>query len=101
MHLSSSVSDGDKYKVLHDTLRHLQKEFRRLERPFLSREKGEDDLDTTDHWTHYTSRMDYCNMDLGHRFIWLRSKSQVLEVGNRISRIQLRRVAAETHDIIQ
>lgn len=39
-------------------------------------------------------------MDLGRRIIWLRSKSDVLQLADRVERVQMRRIARETTDVL-
>ncbi|MCJ1353142.1 MAG: hypothetical protein MMC33_003127 [Icmadophila ericetorum] len=81
-------------RVLSDTVRHLQKQFRELERPFLVAPRdGQEDVDNA--WLHYTMRVDYCDMDLAHRLSWLRRKDAIIGLAQTISRIQVRLINEE------
>ena len=94
--------DRSPLRVLYDTVKHLSTNFRALERPFLERSREpfeEDDCDSA--WTHYavyTAKIEYCNMDLSRRIVWLRSRSKVIDIANRVNGIQIRRIGHElTH----
>ncbi|MCJ1477318.1 hypothetical protein MMC13_005989 [Lambiella insularis] len=86
-------------RVLNDTVKRLQREFRKLEKPFLLN-PDEDDPDIDSAWAHYNLRRDYCEMDLHHRIVWLRTKSQAVNMAERISRIMVRRIASEVNYIL-
>ena len=95
-------ADRTPLRVLQDTVKHMSRDFRILERPFLQKSRQpieEDECDSA--WTHYavyTAKIDYCNMDLSHRIIWLRTRSKIMVIGDRVNRIQVRRIAHElTH----
>ena len=94
--------DRSPLRVLQDTVKHLTRDFKTLERPFLQRSWEpfeEDDCDSA--WTYYavyTAKIEYCHMDLSHRITWLRSRSKVIDIANRVNGIQIRRTAHEpTH----
>ena len=98
---SKSSMESGSLRVLNDTVKHLQRDFKRLERPFLLVNR-DDDRDVDSPWTHYTvytARINYCNMDLRRRVIWLRSKSEAISIVERIARIQTRRIASEIYNI--
>ena len=80
-------------RVLNDTMKHLQREFVKLERPFLEEPRDNEDIDSP--WMHYTARVSYCNMNLSQRFAWLRSRAEVIDMAQRVDRIQTRKIAHE------
>ena len=98
---SKSSMETGSLRVLNDTVKHLQRDFKRLERPFLQ-ETRDDDGDIDSAWTHYTvytAKINYCNMDLRRRITWLRSKSEANSIAERVNRIQTRRIASEIYNI--
>ena len=96
---SSNSLESSSLRVLNDTIKRIQRDFRRLERPFLLN-PPQDDPDIDSPWAHYNLRTDYCHMDLSHRFRWLRSKSEVVNMAMQISRIQTRRISTEVNDLL-
>jgi len=79
-------------RVLNDTMKHLQRDFKRVKGPFLITAPGEDgDLDSP--WMLYASRVNSSNMDLSHRICCLRSKGGIVDTAQRLSRILIRKIA--------
>ena len=90
------------FRILTDSVRHMIKDFHKLEEPFLedddagpdSPEKGVDRPNLSDYY-----EVRYRRMGLSQRIAWLRERNQVIELASRLSRIQTRRVARQTADI--
>ncbi|MCJ1314441.1 hypothetical protein MMC25_008123 [Agyrium rufum] len=91
--------DRSPLRVLSDTVKHLSREFERIERPFLANPREDaDEVCEGSAWTHYriyNSKVEYADMTLGVRFHWLRNKGRLNTMGDLISRIQVRRIAHE------
>lgn len=83
---------------MNDTVKTLIREFKRLERPFLEDYAVDRDMDMDR--ADDSLRSDYKTMDLGRRIISLRSKSDVLQLADRVERVQMRRIARETTDAL-
>ncbi|MCJ1374933.1 hypothetical protein MMC20_006166 [Loxospora ochrophaea] len=79
-------------RVLEDTVKQLQRDYKRLEEPFL---KDLGDGSDVEKESHYTSPLEYKNMDLKHRWIWLRTKGSIISIADQTERIQVRRIACE------
>jgi hypothetical protein len=91
---SGTSLETSSIRVLNVTIKHLQHEFKRLERPFMVTAPNEDgDMDSP--WTHYHSKVNYQNMDLSHRIYWLRSKGEIVDMAQRVNRILTRKIAYE------
>ena len=96
---SKSSLESGSLRVLQDTVKRLQRNFRELERPFLlDPERDDPDIDSA--WAHYNLRTNYCDMDLSHRIRWLRSKSRIVNMAQEVSRIMVRRINAEVNSIL-
>ncbi|MCJ1304506.1 hypothetical protein MMC08_007319 [Hypocenomyce scalaris] len=96
--ISRTHVDPQPEKVLNDTVKSLIREFKRLERPFLEDYAVDRDMDLDR--ADASLRSDYKDMDLGRRIIWLRSKSDVVRLAQRVERVQMRRIARETTDAL-
>ncbi|KAH0291658.1 hypothetical protein M436DRAFT_43469 [Aureobasidium namibiae CBS 147.97] len=115
-------------RSMQDTLRHLTRRFRSLERPFLDQdsvpgrrryrksfspnprdtwdsEKGlrsqekEWDKELDDEEDPRTQGDVYCNITLGKRIVWLRQRSDALAIIEAVSRLQTRRTARQVGEI--
>ena len=115
-------------RSMQETLRHLTRRFKALERPFLDRgtiggrrryrrsfspnprdtwdsEKGvrskevEFDRELDEEDDPRTQDDDYCNITLGKRIIWLRRRSEALAIIEAVSRLQTRRTARQVGEI--
>ena len=80
-------------RVLNDTMKHPQREFVKLEKPFLEEPRDDGDIDSP--WIHYTARVNYCDMNLSQHFSWLRTRAEVIDMAQRVDRIQTRKIAHE------
>ncbi|MCJ1399574.1 hypothetical protein MMC11_002776 [Xylographa trunciseda] len=95
---NTSIESGS-LRVLQDTVKRIQRDFRELERPFLlDPERDDPDIDSA--WAHYNLRTNYCDMDFGHRIQWLRSKSRVVDMAKKVNRIMVRRINSEVNSIL-
>ena len=90
--------DPQPERVLNDTVKALIREFKGLERPYLQDYAVDRDMDMDR--VDDSLRSDYKDMDLGRRIIWLRSKSNVLQLAERVERVHMRRIARETTDAL-
>ncbi|KAL8795334.1 MAG: hypothetical protein Q9195_002204 [Heterodermia aff. obscurata] len=89
-------------QLLNDSIRHLMQDFKRLERPFLEvppEDEEDKDVEKTEESSPF--RVKYAPMDLRHRYIWLRSKNDVLDLADQVTRIQSRRIAFDTNTLVQ
>lgn len=89
--------DEGAFKVLSDSIRHMIRQFKTLEEPFLERrpradhyEKGFDPPDEDDYY-----ELDYRHLGLLDRVTWVRERNEVIELASRLSRIQTRRIARQ------
>ena len=87
-------------KILNDSVRHLMQDFKRLERPFLEVPEEEEDRDI-EKSEESPYRVKYASMDFRHRYIWLRSKNDVISLADQVTRIQSRRIAFDTNTVVQ
>ena len=117
---AEDVYGGASIKIMQETVRKLCKDFKRLEKPFLRPGLGERDRDSRNGrdgawdsekraWEDEVERYryreegfagDYCNMTLGKRLIWLRSKSEVNNLWTSLARLQMRRMAREVTEAL-
>jgi hypothetical protein len=100
--------------VLKNTVRHMLRNFRNLERPFVayeheikrraSRKLSEGDWDMERYPDNYGDDSDggesifsaaYKECGLKERFIWLRTKGKVMSLSDGLQKIQTRRIATE------
>ena len=89
-------------KILNDSVRHLMQDFKRLERPFLEvlpEDEEDKDVEKTEESSPF--RVKYAPMDFGHRYIWLRSKKDIVALADQVTRIQSRRIAFDTNTMVQ
>lgn len=115
-------------RSMQDTLRHLARRFKALERPFLDRESASgrrryrksfspNPRDTWDsekglrsqerEWDRELDDEDdprtqgdvYCNITLGKRILWVRRRSDALAIIEAVSRLQTRRTARQVGEI--
>lgn len=89
-----SHTDVSTLKILNDSVKHMMRQFRKLEEPFLEEPPSEKEIDVEK--IDHTVRGDYVNMGLVHRYIWLRSKSDVIMLADQVTRLQTRRLAFDT-----
>ncbi|KAI9807230.1 MAG: hypothetical protein M1825_005948 [Sarcosagium campestre] len=96
-------------RVLNNTIKDLLREFKRLERPFLieslgggggsssgrRRRHATTDADSEPKVADDVVPQGYYRCDLAHRLVWLRSKNEVMDIGQRLERLQTRRIARE------
>ena len=79
------------------------KEFKALEEPFLDNPRdyydreGKYDLDQADPDDYYDTK--YKKLGLSQRIQWLRSRTSVINIEKRLSRLQTRRIAKQTADL--
>lgn len=85
-------SEGGPTKVINDAVKDLIKDFKRYERPFLysPHEGREKELE----WSFDATQQHY-NSDFAHRGLWLRSKSGIASIAEKLQKIQTRRIAVE------
>lgn len=87
-------------KILNDSVRHLMQDFKRFERPFLEVTQKEEDKDV-EKSEESPYRVKYASMDFRHRYIWLRSKNDIIALADQVTRIQSRRIAFDTNTVVQ
>ena len=87
-------------KLLNDSVRHLMQDFKRLEEPFLEDSPEEEDKDV-EKSEENSYRVRYATMDFRHRYIWLKSKNNIITLSDQVNRIQTRRIAFDTNTIVQ
>jgi hypothetical protein len=105
---------GASLKIMQETVRKLCRDFRRLERPFLrpdlpitregwesQKEKSLQEEAERYRYQEEGFTGDYCNLTLGKRIVWLRSKTAVNSLWISLERIQMRRVARECTEALQ
>lgn len=104
--------DDSTIRSMQESIRHLIRRFKTLEKPFLAENtatgrrrrssytwddekdvRGKDDDD--DNLDPYQ----YCNMTLGKRFVWLRTRSKAVGLMDSLSRVQTRRIARQVGEI--
>ena len=86
-------------KILNDSVKHLMRDLKRLEEPFLLETPYDRDLDV-EKSSREPLRPDYAPMTLGRRYTWLRTRNEVVELADRVNRIQTRRIACDSNNII-
>ncbi|KAF2812996.1 uncharacterized protein BDZ99DRAFT_568261 [Mytilinidion resinicola] len=91
-------------RVMRETIKHMIRQFRALERPFLRdraglarEEKGYADEDEVE-WPDYY-RTDYRECGFRERFVWLRRKNDVVNLLEGLARVETRRIAKEVGDV--
>lgn len=96
--VSRSHHDFGPLKLLNDSVKHLMHKFKKLEEPFLSDPPSRKEMDVEK--SEPSLRGDYLDMSLGLRYIWLKTKPEILSLANDVSRIQTRRVAFDTSSVL-
>ena len=91
--------DNAPLKILNDSVKNLMRDLKRLEEPFLEKSPYERDLDVEKSDREYHPG-DYAPMTLRRRYIWLRSKDEVLTLATRVTRVQTRRIACDSNNIL-
>ena len=97
--------DEGAFAVLYTSVRHMIRDFKHLEEPFLDSEympdpedrKGRYDLDKADPEDYYENN--YCCTSVRQRYLWLRTKSNIISIEQRLSRLQTRRMSKQVADI--
>lgn len=64
-------------------------------RHYRARRDEDDDDDDDEGW----SGMQYCNITLGKRFVWLRKRSEAISLMENLTRVQTRRIARQVGEI--
>lgn len=93
--------DEAAFVLLSDSVKHMIRQFKKLEEPFIKeadREKGYHGVQKADAQEDYYNT-NYKSPNLWQRISWVRTRSQVLALGDRLSRVQTRRIARTTTDI--
>ena len=84
------------FKNLSDSLRHMIRDFKRLEEPFLERVPPGDHYEKgIDPYRDDYYEINYRHLGLRDRISWVRERSAVIELSGRLSRIQARRTARQ------
>lgn len=91
---SRSHQDVGNLKLLNDSVKHLMHEFKKFEAPFLRDPPSRKEMDVEKF--DPSLRGDYLDMGLGLRYIWLRTKPDIIALANSVTRIQMRRVTFDT-----
>jgi hypothetical protein len=95
---------GMDIRIMQQSIHMLCQRFTKIEKPFLQqgqvdprrgRSDGWDDAETATRYTDEGFEHDYCDMTLGLRFRWLRTKGEVNTLWTLLNRFQLRRIARE------
>lgn len=95
---SRSHHDVGPLKLLNDSVKHLMHKFKKLEEPFLRDPPSRKEMDVEK--SEPSLRGDYLDMSLGLRYLWLRTKPDMISLANDVSRIQMRRVAFDTGTVL-
>lgn len=96
--VSRSHHDVGPLKILNDSVKHLMHKFKNLEEPFLRDPPSRKQMDVEK--SEPSLRGDYLDMGLGLRYIWLRTKPDIISLANDVSRIQMRRLAFDTGSVL-
>ena len=91
--------DSAPLKILNDSVKHLMRDLKRLEEPFIRDSPYDGDLDLEKPGRE-PSFADYAPLTLRRRYIWLRTKEEVKTLADRVNRIQTRRIAYDSNNII-
>lgn len=95
--------DEGAFSVLANAIRHMIRDFKRLEEPFLDNppdyydREGKYSLDQADPEDYYDIR--YKHMGLRERYRWLMTRNGIVALEKRLALIQTRRIAKQTTDI--
>lgn len=96
--VSRSHHDVGPLKILNDSVKHLMHKFKNLEEPFLRDPPSRKQMDVEK--SEPSLRGDYLDMSLGLRYIWLRTKPDIITLANDVTRIQMRRLAFDTGSVL-
>ena len=72
----------------------MMREFKKQEEPFLRDPPSKKEMDVEK--SDFTVRGDYVDMGIGLRYVWLRTKPDVIALADQVTRIQTRRLAFDT-----
>ncbi|KAI9751554.1 MAG: hypothetical protein M4579_006009 [Chaenotheca gracillima] len=103
----TGTDGGAPVKAMSDSLRRLCREFRELERPFLSnpdRQQDEgDDFDDVEKYPTQRPGSEYAcqSMDVRRRISWTWRKGQAVEMLRTLTRMQTRRITREVSDVLE
>lgn len=86
-------------RILNNSAKHLVRDSKRLEEPFLKESPHRRELDTEKSDREFL-RGDYVSMTLRRRYIWLRSEDEVVTLATRVDRIQTRRIACDSDNVL-
>ena len=98
--------DEGAFSVLATEIRHMIRDFKTLERPFLLHPDGRHGrydreskyaVDTPDPDDYYDTQ--YKSFGTAQRFRWLRTRGSIVNLEKRLGLIQTRRIAKQTADI--
>lgn len=86
-------------KILNGSVRHIHREFIRLEGNFLnvSPSKAEKDIERDSEESVGTN---YAPMTLARRWKWMRIKSDIISIADQVNRIQTQRIACDTTNLL-
>ncbi|MCJ1464255.1 hypothetical protein MMC07_002868 [Pseudocyphellaria aurata] len=96
--VSRSHHEVGPLKILNDSVKHLMHKFKNLEEPFLRYPPSRKEMDMEK--SEPSLRAEYSDMSLGLRYIWLRTKPELISLANDVTRIQMRRVAFDTGSVL-
>ncbi|KAL9038519.1 MAG: hypothetical protein Q9180_003085 [Flavoplaca navasiana] len=85
--------------ILSDSIKNMLSDFRTLEAPFLHNDEHTDDLDI-EKSGKVSLRGDYGRLDIRRRLRWLHSKDDFMDIQNKVTRMQARRIAYETSNTL-
>lgn len=89
-----SHTDIGTLKILNDSVKHMMREFKKQEEHFLRDPPSKKEMDVEK--SDFTVRGDYVDMGIGLRYVWLRTKPDVIALADQVTRIQTRRLAFDT-----
>lgn len=89
-----SSADIGTLKILNDSVKHMMRQFKKFEGPFLRDPPSKKEMDVEK--SDFTVRGDYVDMGLGLRYVWLRTKPDIITLADQVTRIQTRRLAFDT-----
>ena len=83
-------------RVMHEDIRDMIKQFKKLEGPFLS-QKGKD-LEKGGKWDDFYYG-DYCEITFLQRFVWTREVGSVKTLMDALTKLQVRRITKQMEDL--
>lgn len=106
--VSADARSDDYLRVAAQTIKDLIRDFKRLERPFLTDypyprgldpgyDPNDEDLEAKTHVDTAENPGRYYRCDFPHRFIWLKRKSDVVNLASKVARVQITRIEREGH----